>query len=589
MGKFKYAVIWFVMMLAFTVLTFAQTIVNVPSDYPPQEGNLNSAIAAAVSAGTLSNTHFKLEPYGYYVLTGTIEIPQGQSLTIFADPPGTTQETAPPQIVWTASTAPNKRFNFACFGPITLKNIWLCYMNTTGAQVGSSLQINDYPSADGQRGTFEGVIFDYAPCPQNASGSVGVTAKNAKLVFKNCYFRNCTDTHLRYYGRAVSFPYNVGDCHIDSAYFENCTFANLGYVYMQEMSNHTDFLWFNHCTFVNSIMFCLESGWWRHLAVTNSIFVNQYMFGSIGTGTPNGGTFTIDSVKNFPFVPTWGEQDRRILFAHNSYYWDTWLVDWLTKKGIGNIYVDTAGINNAPNPQPMMNVGTKRFFDSVDASSGQKVFPYMNRSQYYDYAEVGETANPNFYSPPTNIEKIKEFLLRKWTDNSQNEWAYDPLSTLNAQWPLPENLNYLNTTLKSAGLGGYPLGDFRWQTKSRYNSWLAQRDAENAFILRWLMTGTTSVKELTDKNMPNEFSLSQNYPNPFNPTTEIEYSIPKKGNISLKVYNVLGQEVATLYNGVQNVGNYVATFDASGLTSGVYFYRLQSEGFSSTKKLVLMK
>ncbi len=89
--------------------------------------------------------------------------------------------------------------------------------------------------------------------------------------------------------------------------------------------------------------------------------------------------------------------------------------------------------------------------------------------------------------------------------------------------------------------------------------------------------------------VPTSFELSQNYPNPFNPTTQINYSVPRNSFVTLKVYNVLGQEVATLFSGMQKAGNYIATFEAGRYASGVYFYRLQSGSFSSVKKMMLMK
>lgn len=90
-------------------------------------------------------------------------------------------------------------------------------------------------------------------------------------------------------------------------------------------------------------------------------------------------------------------------------------------------------------------------------------------------------------------------------------------------------------------------------------------------------------------SIPKKFSLSQNYPNPFNPTTKIDYSVPRKSSVLLKVYNLLGQEVATLFEGQRKAGFYTAIFDASDLTSGVYFYRLMVKDFVTTKKLILLK
>ncbi len=92
------------------------------------------------------------------------------------------------------------------------------------------------------------------------------------------------------------------------------------------------------------------------------------------------------------------------------------------------------------------------------------------------------------------------------------------------------------------------------------------------------------------------FTLEQNYPNPFNPSATIKYSIPENGFVSIKVYDVLGKEVALVVNEEKAAGHYEVAFDASRLSSGVYFYRLtttpvsgQTENFSSTRKMILAK
>ncbi|HSD62918.1 MAG TPA: T9SS type A sorting domain-containing protein [Ignavibacteriaceae bacterium] len=90
-------------------------------------------------------------------------------------------------------------------------------------------------------------------------------------------------------------------------------------------------------------------------------------------------------------------------------------------------------------------------------------------------------------------------------------------------------------------------------------------------------------------NGPAEFSLSQNYPNPFNPTTQISYSIPKDGYVSLKVYNALGQEVAYLVKGMVKAGSHEVTFNASTISSGIYYYRIDAGDNVSVKKMILIK
>lgn len=88
---------------------------------------------------------------------------------------------------------------------------------------------------------------------------------------------------------------------------------------------------------------------------------------------------------------------------------------------------------------------------------------------------------------------------------------------------------------------------------------------------------------------PENFFLFQNYPNPFNPTTTIKYSIPKASFVVIKIYDIIGEEVATLVNAQKPSGNYSVKFDASNLSSGIYFYRITSGNFMATKKLIILK
>jgi hypothetical protein len=117
----------------------------------------------------------------------------------------------------------------------------------------------------------------------------------------------------------------------------------------------------------------------------------------------------------------------------------------------------------------------------------------------------------------------------------------------------------------------------------------------NLFKIDWFkFTGEsyippTSVYTNDNKVGIRSFELNQNYPNPFNPTTQISYSIPQNSYITLKVYNILGQEVMTLFEGVRKPGNYSVTFIGKGLSSGVYLYQLETKNFVETKKLILLK
>ncbi len=112
-------------------------------------------------------------------------------------------------------------------------------------------------------------------------------------------------------------------------------------------------------------------------------------------------------------------------------------------------------------------------------------------------------------------------------------------------------------------------------------------------VEKWKYNGTlpsftTGVEEIGGE-LPSGYTLSQNYPNPFNPTTTVEFTIPQSGFVSLKVFDVLGQEIATLINQEKGAGTYRATFDAANLPSGTYFYTLKAGSYSAVKKMVILK
>ena len=123
------------------------------------------------------------------------------------------------------------------------------------------------------------------------------------------------------------------------------------------------------------------------------------------------------------------------------------------------------------------------------------------------------------------------------------------------------------------------------------SSWTYYVDSTTAtyqYLIRAYVSITTGVKQVVELT-PKGYALSQNYPNPFNPSTVISYQLPIGSHVSFKVYNSLGELVATLHQGYQKAGIYQFNFNAAGLSSGVYFYRLQTEDFVQVKKMLLIK
>lgn len=110
------------------------------------------------------------------------------------------------------------------------------------------------------------------------------------------------------------------------------------------------------------------------------------------------------------------------------------------------------------------------------------------------------------------------------------------------------------------------------------------------YYSEWNYTGQNPLGVASNNpSVPVQFAVQQNYPNPFNPTTKIDFSIPARSNVSLVVYNVIGQQVATLVNETMETGFHTVNFNASSLSSGIYFYKLTAGNFSSVKKMMLLK
>ena len=138
----------------------------------------------------------------------------------------------------------------------------------------------------------------------------------------------------------------------------------------------------------------------------------------------------------------------------------------------------------------------------------------------------------------------------------------------------------------SINFGWIIIGDETGQSSKRFDS----RSASTASSRPQLIvqyTVPTTVNKASGK--PEVFSLKQNFPNPFNPSTNISFSITQSGQTTVKIYDVLGNEVSTLVNQYFTAGMHSAKFDGTKLSSGIYFYRLQSGGLSATRKLMLLK
>jgi len=112
---------------------------------------------------------------------------------------------------------------------------------------------------------------------------------------------------------------------------------------------------------------------------------------------------------------------------------------------------------------------------------------------------------------------------------------------------------------------------------------------DSLFVLYNLGGGTVGIQDQETVEIPTSHLLSQNFPNPFNPTTTIKFSIPEASVVTLKIYNILGEEVKTLVDEFKEIGNHSVQFNANNLASGMYLYRIQAGSFVETKKMILIK
>jgi hypothetical protein len=457
------------------------------------------------------------------------------------------------------SSAPNIFFNpNVNHSNVTIKNIYLLCVRNDGASINGNL-FN--PVADSITITIDHCVIDGLL----KSNVIYFNGNWDKLFVTNSEFRNFTAGGFT--GAGVSW--SSGTLPADSMVFVNNTFFLIqggltggpGYHKYVDIEHNT-------CFFMNGA--ALGSRQITNAVVKNNVFCNVSFTGGdtlsyvkqIYSGSYIGnklfGFDSLVSVKNPPYSLT--EADRNILIRNNAYFWTSGMYPiWNSISTVTGPLVY---------PKWMDSLGTKMF---TDKSTWPNNYATSNNNVDvgFDASLVSTTTSP-----------MSQYIADFWaTGTSLTDWSYSsytpqtvytgvPQNWASIQsYPVPENLAYTST---QTGSDGFALGDLNW-----YPSQLAQ----------WLVTDVKQVPNL----VPSKFGLSQNYPNPFNPTTNINYTVPTSGFVSLKVYNTLGQEVATLFEGFQNVGLYKLDFDASKLASGIYLYRLQTNGFTQTKKMILMK
>lgn len=385
---------------------------------------------------------------------------------------------------------------------------------------------------------------------------------------------------------------------------------------------------FNHNTFVNmSGQVFATMGYQSDFTVSNNLFVNSNVqayvpgldYGETDQDRLPHGIINVDSVRyidtdgieRLAIDSTWiretlgieptefGPNNRHVLVTNNGVFWDDKLATISTQLNDAGITcpADEGGSscvegNNTWVPQTItMNSRSKSMFDDDEA------YPYLQNN---DWIEGGA---PSFTDPAGLMTDALDDLIA-WSVAAASVPS-DPMAHWRAtdnpweagqgfvfsDFPVLADLSYSNSQYLTASSDGQPIGDLNWFPAEK-TSFDQNRDQHYAKLRTALETGNAVGvnSERVDSDIPVSIKLNQNYPNPFNPSTTISFNLPTSMEISLKVYDLLGREVATLINNEQHTaGLNNVTFDASNLASGMYIYELTSANFAITKKMSLIK
>ena len=548
----------------------ADTIVV--SALPP--GNLNNVINYDTTASGYiqPNTVFVLKPTGdldtVFFMTAPVSVKGSVRIIGYINP-----NTGHPPVIAPSIAADNTSIGYF-FNPQGNDTLFLKGMYFLGTRTDGVANTGRFVEPAGDSNVF---YFDHCIL-ENISGAGTPNLFDTwnhdhnSFYVTNCEFRNNQDDNPGNPGFAWIDP---GTYPCDTAEFYNNTFFLTGGYVLGSSGYGCTYLDFEH----NTIFMSGQGGAFDLYQMFNSVIKNNIFFSVSSAAYPQSwynnvpgswgsAVIPIDSLRSLAAAPyNMTEASRHITITNNAYFWPQTIVNnWNS--------INTAGIASITPLRPPDFINTQ-----PGMLTNKTSWPYINVSN-------NDSTDPGFDASlvQTAATKMAVFVDTSWHENQSGEGIrpyVNPMSdppSLTSAWPgvasnwaatqgypVPENLRYSNSALQHAGSDGKALGDLNWFPEQ--------------------ITGITSNTNV----IPTKFNLSQNYPNPFNPSTIINYSIPESGNISLKIYNILGQEVATVFKGFQKSGAYTATFDASKFASGVYFYRLQAGQFIETKKMILLK
>ena len=483
--------------------------------------------------------------------------------------------------------------NFQVYGNGTrliVKNVIL-----NGAALGQEFNLGSVASSRGDenRVHLDGVVAShYVTFIHSTYGT------SSDFLFTNSIAKAFTNGPGGQYFGGVSWGGGSWMGTIDTLVVEHSTISNvIGEAIV--VYSQVDHGLINHNTFANIVMGAI---WYRgqnNMTVSNNLYYNTKSHAQSTYDVSGWGVWHKGGAGQFMVMPEYTHKDSvsmvgadvvnhmaRNINYHNNVWWHSQeLTDFMTKTEPWSWEVSATSIDTTVS-------GTDTTYDttttitvvgdtmlpleqqSLGVNDSTKAAIAQNRGVSIDATNI--KADPGIRLSPNYIKRQLARTLDFRDDLKSNTapfdgvwWTYEPdNSYISVAWPVENkyyNMSYdkASAAATASATGGL-VGDPRW----------------------FAMTELSVDEEVI---APKTFTLEQNYPNPFNPTTTIQFSLNTASPVKLTVFDILGQEVATLVNEYKSVGSHKVQWRANTMPSGVYYYRLEADGFSKTHKMVLMK
>jgi hypothetical protein len=579
----------------FTVFFFTLVTFNLTAQeklvVEPGYGTLNDAYAA--NGG---NKIYVLKAGGWYGLSGTIEITE--PFTIIGEKSDDPAVMLP--IVQMGTTTSGGTFGsmFQSYADIDFRNIFF-----VNADLNNSLgDVIIHQQAD-SRISFDNVVID----PLGSMILINIIANHTSIFITNSLImRHASETSSIYDYPVINYNGTTG---VDTLYIENSTFADMGWSFYDAMISFQrgsadgldKFIWINHNTFLFGKSDVMNTLYTQNTFFTNNMFYEWGMqpyynestiwfmnYGDFGPANTRTSLLRADTVKVNGVYETF-PSSRKYFATYNYKYKDPRINDvvkmcadsGLVTYSLPFLYPESAKDTNREARIFNDKTNFPHFIASHNIDDPTNMDPGFEDPKIYSLVDSAVAWS---YASTKYVMGLSYPAQESWP-----RYFFKPDAEIGYPYTWPRiNAKYSNQQMLTGSIENLPLGDLNWFPDKKA-VWAAHKaDIMNHILsLNDAKFAVTAVND--DKTSPASFSLDQNYPNPFNPETEIKYNVPKNGVVTLKVYNLLGQEVVTLVNQEQTAGSYKVKFSAANLASGVYMYRIQCGDLSLTKKMTLLK